>query len=107
MRGGVAGFDWDTGNWPKCGKHGVSKAEIEHVLRSGSFVLPDRHPQDRETRFDAVGKNEAGRYVFVVFAVRERAGERLLRPISARYMHRKEIENYERQQEAFSALRDG
>ncbi|TBN45900.1 BrnT family toxin, partial [Paracoccus sediminis] len=23
----IAGFDWDDGNWPKCGKHGVSRAE--------------------------------------------------------------------------------
>ena len=28
----VAGFDWDEGNWPKCGKHGVSREEIEEVL---------------------------------------------------------------------------
>lgn len=97
MRGSVAGFDWDEGNWPKCGKHGVSRAEIEHVLRSRPFVLPDRHPQDRETRFDAVGQNEDGRYVFVVFTLRDKAGKRLIRPISARYMHRNEIESYERQ----------
>ena len=97
MRGGIAGFDWDEGNWPKCGKHGLSKAEIEHVLRSEPFVLPDRYPQDSETRFDAVGQNADGRYVFVVFTLRNKAGKRLVRPISARYMHRKEIENYERQ----------
>ena len=97
MRGSVAGFDWDEGNWPKCGKHGVSKAEIEHVLRSSPFVLPDRYPPDRETRFDAVRQNADGRYVFVVFALRAKAGQRLIRPMSARYMHRKEIENYERQ----------
>jgi len=23
----VAGVEWDTGNWPKCGKHGVSKED--------------------------------------------------------------------------------
>ena len=97
MRGSVAGFDWDEGNWPKCGKHGVSKAEIEHVLRGSLFVLPDRYPQDKETRFDAVGQNADGRYVFVVFTLRNKAGQRLIRPMSARYMHRKEIENYERQ----------
>ena len=97
MKGSVAGFDWDEANWPKCGKHGVSKAEIEHVLSTGPFVLPDRHPQDRETRFDAVGKNEDGRYVFVVFTLRDKQSKRLIRPIGARYMHRKEIENYERQ----------
>jgi len=107
MRGHVTGFDWDEGNWPKCGKHGVSKGEIEHVLRGDPFILPDRHPQNRETRFDAVGKNGVGRYVFVVFTVREKAGRRFIRPISARYMHRKEIENYERQKETFSTFRDG
>jgi uncharacterized protein len=107
MTGRVAGFDWDEGNWPKCGKHGMSKAEIEHALRSDPFILPDRcYPQDRETRFDAVGRNGGGRYVFVVFTTRERAGQRFIRPISARYMHRKEIENYERQKKAFPPLRD-
>ena len=25
----IDGFDWNDGNWPKCGKHGVSGAEIE------------------------------------------------------------------------------
>ena len=97
MRSKVSGFECDEGNWPKCGKHGVSKAEIEHVLSSEPLVLPDRYPQDIETRFDAVGKNENGRYIFVVFTLREKEGGRLIRPISARYMHRKEIENYERQ----------
>ena len=27
----IIGFDWDDGNWPKCGKHGVSREEIEQV----------------------------------------------------------------------------
>lgn len=97
MEGSIAGFDWDDGNWPKCSKHGVSKAEIEHVLRSRPVVLPDRTPQDAETRFDAVGKNEDGRYIFVVFTLRKKAGKQLIRPISARYMHQKEIGHYERQ----------
>ncbi len=94
MRGSVAGFDWDEGNWPKCGKHGVSKAENRACPAQ---CAPDRHPQNRETRFDAVGNNTDGRYAFVVFTIRDETGERLIRPISARYMHRREIENYERQ----------
>ena len=99
MRGIIDAFDWDEGNWPKCGKHGLSRIDIEHVLRNEPFVLPDRNPQDDETRFNAVGTNSKGRYAFVVFTVRERDGRRLFRPISARYMHMKEIENYERQKE--------
>ena len=59
--------------------------------------MPDRYPEDAETRFDAVGKNADGRHVFVVFTIRERNGQRFIRPISARYMHGKEIASYERQ----------
>jgi hypothetical protein len=97
MRNKVAGFEGDEGNWPKCGKHGASKAEIEHVLSGEPTVLPNRYPRDVETRFDAVGKNRDGRYIFVVFTLMQKEGKRLGRPIGARYMHAKEIENYERQ----------
>ena len=41
----VAGFDWDEGNWPKCGKHGVSRAEIEEVLSGTPAVMPDPFPE--------------------------------------------------------------
>lgn len=91
----IHGFEWDDGNWPKCAKHGVSKVEIEFVLLSDPQVLPDRTPLSEETRFNAVGTNRSGRHVFIVFAMRERNGFRLARPISARYMHRKEIARYE------------
>lgn len=43
----------------------------------------------------AIGKSAAGRYVFVVFMLREIDGQMKLRPISARYMHEKEIAHYE------------
>jgi len=91
----IDGFDWDDGNWPKCAKHGVSKAEIEFVLLSDPQVLPDRTLLSDEARFNAVGTNQSGRHVFIVFALRERDRARLARPISARYMHRKEIARYE------------
>jgi len=89
----IAGFDWDDGNWPKCGKHGVSREEIEQVLMGTPAVMPDPHPD--EPRMRAIGKTTAGRHVFLVFMPRKIAGETRLRPISARYMHRKEIEHYE------------
>jgi uncharacterized protein len=44
-----------------------------------------------------VGRNPDGRHVFIVFTIREKDGKRFLRPISARYMHQKEIDHYERQ----------
>lgn len=45
----------------------------------------------------AIGKTAAGRYVFLVFMPREVNGRTKLRPISARYMHQKEIDYYEAQ----------
>ena len=89
----IAGFDWDKGNWPKCGKHGVSRAEIEEVFTGTPAVETDPFPE--EVRMRAIGKSAAGRYVFVVFMLREINGQMKLRPISARYMHEKEIAHYE------------
>lgn len=89
----IAGFDWDNGNWPKCGKHGVSRAEIEEVFLGMPGVQADPFPE--ELRMRAIGKSAAGRYVFVVFLLREIDGQTKLRPISARYMHKKEIAHYE------------
>ena len=89
----TAGFDWDDGNWPKCGKHGVSRAEIEDVLLNTPAVMPDPHPE--EPRMRAIGKTVAGRYVFLVFMVRKFDDQLFLRPISARFMHQKEIDHYE------------
>ncbi|MBU3694679.1 MAG: BrnT family toxin [Rhodocyclaceae bacterium] len=92
---GIVGFDWDGGNWPKCGKHGVSREEIEQVLLGSPAVLAD--PSTDEPRMRGIGKTLAGRYVFLVFMLRRSAGQIRLRPISARYMHQKEIDHYERQ----------
>jgi len=91
----IAGFDWDNGNWPKCGKHGVSREEIEQVLLNNPAVMPD--PNKTEPRMRAIGKTKAGRYVFLVFMPRTITGYMKLRPISARYMHQKEIDYYESQ----------
>jgi uncharacterized protein len=95
MRGRVAGFEWDAGNWPKCGKHGVSRAEIESVITAARFMVDD--PSPHEPRYRTAGRAPTGRHVFVVFAYRERGASVYVRPISARYMHRKEIESYEKE----------
>lgn len=89
------GFDWDDGNWPKCAKHGLSRMEIEAVFLNtpSVFAHPD-HSED-EQRLRAIGENDEGRKIYVSFTIRDKAGRYLIRPISARYMHRKEIERYE------------
>ncbi len=88
-------FDWDEGNWPKCSKHGLTKQEIEEVMLGSPAVMPD--PFAEEPRMRAIGKTAAGRYVFLVFMLRKDGSSLLLRPISARYMHTKEIKHYESQ----------
>ncbi len=89
----ISGFDWDDGNWPKCAKHGVTKEEIEKLFDGLLSVLPD--PNKDEPRMRGIGKTEDERYIFLVFMLRESKGSTFIRPISARYMHQKEIEHYE------------
>ena len=91
----VAGFDWDAGNRAKCQKHGVSVAEIEGLFSRSLLIIPDASHSRGEERLRAIGKTARGRSVFLVFTIRELAGKRLIRPVSARYMHRKEIKHYE------------
>ena len=52
---------------------------------------------DNGNRVRAIGRAGRGRSVFLVFTIRERSGKRLIRPISARYMRREEIESYEKE----------
>ncbi len=89
-----SGFEWDDGNWPKCAKHGVAKEEIEEFFQFTPAIMPDPHPD--EPRMRAIGKSKNGRYLFLVFMFRLVDGRNFIRPISARYMHQKEIEHYEK-----------
>ncbi|WP_048646881.1 BrnT family toxin [Nitratireductor soli] len=93
----IAGVEWDTGNRPKCAKHGVSKAEIEFLLRHGSRFAPDPKHSHNEDCFIAVGRNEDGRPMFVGVTFRNVGGRIVVCPITARYMHAKEAQRYEAQ----------
>jgi uncharacterized protein len=61
----VAGFDWDAANTRKCLTHGVSVAEIEALLKGEPAVAPDPKHGGDEQRLIAVGRNPAGRPMFV------------------------------------------
>ena len=91
----IVGFDWDNGNRTKCQKHGVSIAEIEDLFTRAVLMVPDDAHSQRERRSLAIGKTTSGRSVLVAFTMREKGGKRLIRPISARYMHREEVRHYE------------
>lgn len=101
MGGWVSGFDWDDGNLEHCRKHGVSRPEIEELFTRPVIVLPDHGHSQTERRFRAIGRTSKGQAVFVVFTVRERGGHQYIRPVSARYMHREEIDSYEEENPGF------
>jgi uncharacterized protein len=91
------GFNWDGGNRAKCEKHGLSIATIESLFTRPLAILPDAAHSQRERRLRAIGRTDKGRGVFIVFTLRRGGDELLIRPISARYMHKKEIEAYEKE----------
>ena len=93
----VTGFDWDRGNLEKCQKHGVEIAEIESAFRQTMAVFPDPTHSKEEERFIGIGKTNRGRNLFIAFTLRSHSNEVLIRPISARYMHPKEVDNYEKE----------
>jgi uncharacterized protein len=93
------GFDWDRGNRAKCAKHGLPVALIEDLIARPLAILPDAAHSQRENRFRAIGRTDKGRGVFIIFTLRRkgRDEELLIRPISARYMHKKEIDAFEKE----------
>ncbi len=90
-----SGFDWDDGNWPKCGKHGVSKEEVESLFNDDPGIYEDAGHSSAEQRLRAIGPTYEGRMILVAFTIREMDEGTFIRPVSARYMHQKEIRRYE------------
>jgi uncharacterized protein len=89
-------FDWDGANLGHTAKPGVAPDEIEHLFRNDPMVNPDPYPASIEVRWRSIGKNQQGRFVFVVFRIVSHGDVLVIRPISARYMHKKENEAYVR-----------
>lgn len=85
-------FEWDKGNLEKSRrKHGVTLEEAESVFSDPSLlIIADQKHSGAEERFAIVGKSKEGKSLFIVFTWR--AGK--IRIISARRMHRKEVERY-------------
>jgi uncharacterized DUF497 family protein len=91
----IVGFNWDAGNARKSEeKHGVSQAEAEQVFfNSPLLMLEDVGHSEDESRIHALGKTNGGRALHITFTLRT-AGT-MVRVISARDMHRKELKVYE------------
>lgn len=88
----VEGFDWDQGNIKKnWERHRVTHVECEEVFFKKPFVVKEDRPHsEMEDRYYLLGKTDAGRFLFVVFAVRRNK----IRVISARDMNKKERKLY-------------
>jgi uncharacterized protein len=80
-------FEWDEANREKCREHGVSVDEIEGL-------------------FATVGRSAQGRGMLVVFTVRVREAGKFIRPVSARYMHRRELAYYEKTAQEITGTED-
>ena len=96
----VDGFDWDAGNARKSEeKHGVSQTEVEQIFFNAPLVVaPDPRHSQNEPRAHALGKTNEGRLLHITFTLRFDGTK--IRPISARDMHRKERQIYEKAAQA-------
>lgn len=94
VKGGVVKFEWDKWNLRKSYfKHGVTPKETEEVfVDDQSLVLPDIKHSQKEERYIIIGKTLDKRSLFVVFVYRNN----MIRVISARRMHKKEVLRYEK-----------
>jgi uncharacterized DUF497 family protein len=85
----VLGFNWDAGNARKNEKHGVTQAEVEQIFfRKPLIIAADAKHSRSEPRYHALGRTDGERWLQVTFTLRD--NDTLIRPISARTMHRKE-----------------
>jgi uncharacterized DUF497 family protein len=64
---------------------------LKLFFRGKVFFAPDLKHSREEERFLAVGSSSGGKLMFAVFTLRSN----FIRPISARYMHKKEAQNYQ------------
>jgi predicted DNA binding CopG/RHH family protein len=55
MTGRVAGFDWDDGNWPKCGRHGASRAESKSHEKKRPVLTSDEEAERFVEEADLTG----------------------------------------------------
>lgn len=88
------GFDWDEGNTSKVEAR-VAIEIVENFFMQEILVKEDSRHSLSEERFLAIGYTKEKRCFFVAYTIRTKGSEKLIRPISARYTHKKEEEAYE------------
>lgn len=89
------GFDWDDGNSNKNWYgHRVSDIECEEIFSNYPLIVAANiRGAVSEKRFEALGRTNAERWLFVAFAIRRS----LIGVISAREMNKRESLRYEKE----------
>lgn len=92
----MALFEWnESKNDSNCRKHGISFQTARRVFDDpNALMLQDRIEKDEE-RWLAIGRASEHTVLVVAHVVRMRAGEELIRIISARYALKHERRRYE------------
>ena len=95
MKSAVAnceGFDWDDGNSNKNWHlHAVTDGECEDVFFNLPLIIAsNKNHSENETRFFALGRTDADRWLFITFTIRNN----LIRVISARDVTKSEERIY-------------
>jgi len=85
-------FIWDYDNIEHISRHQVQDYEVEEVILFDKPLFL----KGKEEKYYAYGVTAAGRYLFIVFAVR---GDGLIRVITARNMAFKERRFYKKKRE--------
>mgnify|MGYP001608230877 CR=1 FL=1 len=83
----LEGFEWDRGNLEHIKIHDVSYRECEDAFLNKPFIVnEDKTHSKIEERFQALGRTNNGRLLFVSFTIRNNK----VRVVSARDQNRKE-----------------
>src|ERR1039457_1945952 len=66
---GVKGFDWDRHNAGHVARHGVHPTEVEEAVERPHATIPAKDVGEK--RWKLFGTSAAGRYLVVVFTIRD------------------------------------
>lgn len=95
-------FDWDAGNSQKNQeKHGVTNQEAEGLFfNEHKFVFEDSTHSQIEKRYLLLGVTSEARKLAIIFTIRKNK----IRIISARDMHKKEMQIYDKKAKEHSKI---
>jgi uncharacterized DUF497 family protein len=89
LLGGLKGFDWDLHNVGHVARHGVSRGKSRKTVERPHVIVPAKS-MDGEKRWKLFGTSAAGRFLVVVFTIRDDR----MRPVTAHAMNQRERRIY-------------